>query len=176
MCVLSVSKFVSETSSVSLLDAVSVDKNWPLDDTLSVVDPSPSPPPCPSIKPSPPLSSEVRPSASTSTAGGWSEGDSGRSRTMGVPGSDPGSDAGGRGKEGCPVPPSPPTWGLERGFRLSGAAGTGRNFRSTSVTSGPGKTSVRNSDSDPISKGAEWHSDPFHCAALARFKEGDNCC
>ena len=78
-----VSGFVSETSSVSLLDAVSVDENRPLDDTLSVVDPSPSPPPCPSIKPSPPLSSDVRPSASTSTAGGWSEGDSGWSCTTG---------------------------------------------------------------------------------------------
>ena len=42
-----VSGLVSETSSVSLLDAVSVDENRPLDD------PSPSPPPCPSIKPSP---------------------------------------------------------------------------------------------------------------------------
>ena len=55
------SSSVLERFSGSFMDAVSVDEDWLLEDSLSVVDTSHWPPPNPAIRPSPPLSSVCQP-------------------------------------------------------------------------------------------------------------------
>ena len=90
--VVAVSRSVSERFSGSFTDAVSVEENWLLKDSLSVVSKSHWPLPNPAIRPSPPLSSEVRPCANLTAAGGWSDVRSEWSRTIGVQGSDPRSE------------------------------------------------------------------------------------
>ena len=59
-----VSVIVSEL--VLLMDAVSVDGDWPLDDTLSVVDPPPSPPPALQLSPLQPYHPVLGPAPSHS--------------------------------------------------------------------------------------------------------------